>query len=507
MSKTARFSFAKGVNVVGDKAIMEDGFATILDNVDLRSGSPRPFPAPLYEFNAPTGTTRSWSYRGRWFHSANWRNYVGEYIGGIERVYATEEGKYPIKTIGGVTALLGTLRPLTALSVVKQNSLSPGGLSAIASYVSTGNLVDGERYYRISAKTKDGILPPCAPVAVTIKNPTSSVVASVTLAWGTVEKATGYIVWEGPQSGQLRLVDLPPSTLSFTDTGSLTASGDNASAFLQEQTFEYAYTYKRNVNGVYDESGLSSLSIPMSAVTGRLVTRDWKNDGYWDQKQSDSVTVAAITASVGSIAATSAVSYLPLTLGVAHVSTVLATALVLRETYTILTVGTTDFTLVGASANVIGTVFIATGVGTGTGTVTNPVYSFNSITNVTKINYIGHGLATDDKLLFTLSTDPSWNNRTYPIIKIDADNFGVKGVAKPTDALTVLTLVPAQAQLVKAIVSSYTASAAVATGDIVYLVGTGTGQTAISGLFKATNISATSFSVPTTAPCVRLFHR
>lgn len=38
--------------------------------------------------------------------------------------------------------------------------------------------------------------------------------------------------------------------------------------------------------------------------------------------------------------------------------------------YTILTVGTTDFTLIGASSNTVGVVFTATGPGTGTGTAT-----------------------------------------------------------------------------------------------------------------------------------------
>jgi hypothetical protein len=38
------------------------------------------------------------------------------------------------------------------------------------------------------------------------------------------------------------------------------------------------------------------------------------------------------------------------------------------KTYTILYVGTTNFTLIGASSNTIGTVFTATGVGSGTGT-------------------------------------------------------------------------------------------------------------------------------------------
>ena len=46
-----------------------------------------------------------------------------------------------------------------------------------------------------------------------------------------------------------------------------------------------------------------------------------------------------------------------------------ATDIVNGNEYEILTVGTTDFTLIGAANNNVGTVFTATGVGTGTGTV------------------------------------------------------------------------------------------------------------------------------------------
>ena len=53
----------------------------------------------------------------------------------------------------------------------------------------------------------------------------------------------------------------------------------------------------------------------------------------------------------------------------AHLQVLLATALVTDTVYQILTVGTSDFTLVGASANTVGTIFTATGTTTGTGTV------------------------------------------------------------------------------------------------------------------------------------------
>jgi hypothetical protein len=47
---------------------------------------------------------------------------------------------------------------------------------------------------------------------------------------------------------------------------------------------------------------------------------------------------------------------------------VVAGAFVAGTDYKIVSVGTTDFTLIGAAANVVGTVFTATGVGAGTGT-------------------------------------------------------------------------------------------------------------------------------------------
>ena len=49
---------------------------------------------------------------------------------------------------------------------------------------------------------------------------------------------------------------------------------------------------------------------------------------------------------------------------------------VIDNTYKILTIGTTDFTLIGASNNTIGEIFKATGVGTGTGTAIDTVHEY-----------------------------------------------------------------------------------------------------------------------------------
>jgi hypothetical protein len=51
-----------------------------------------------------------------------------------------------------------------------------------------------------------------------------------------------------------------------------------------------------------------------------------------------------------------------------------ATEIQAGRDYTIVTVGTTDFTLIGAANNNVGTKFTATAAGTGTGTVAGPFF-------------------------------------------------------------------------------------------------------------------------------------
>jgi hypothetical protein len=63
----------------------------------------------------------------------------------------------------------------------------------------------------------------------------------------------------------------------------------------------------------------------------------------------------------------------------ALMSTATAGAFVIGRRYTILTVGTTSFTSIGASANTIGVAFTASGVGSGTGTVSTFYNSASSL--------------------------------------------------------------------------------------------------------------------------------
>jgi hypothetical protein len=76
---------------------------------------------------------------------------------------------------------------------------------------------------------------------------------------------------------------------------------------------------------------------------------------------SSGTTTTVVTTAAHGLTSTQAVTV---------AATANATALVSGVTCTILTVGTTDFTLIGAASNTVGVSFTATGAGTGTGTVT-----------------------------------------------------------------------------------------------------------------------------------------
>ncbi len=75
-------------------------------------------------------------------------------------------------------------------------------------------------------------------------------------------------------------------------------------------------------------------------------------------------------------------------------ATITAGSFVVGQGYKILTVGTTDFTAIGSADNVIGTKFVATGVGTGTGTATQ-VLVINSLNGANPGTYRATGTNGD----------------------------------------------------------------------------------------------------------------
>lgn len=71
----------------------------------------------------------------------------------------------------------------------------------------------------------------------------------------------------------------------------------------------------------------------------------------------------------------------------AEESIVTAGAFVVGQVYTITTIGTTNFTLIGAASNTIGVVFTATGVGTGTGTATTKIIDLTNSADLVVVRF------------------------------------------------------------------------------------------------------------------------
>lgn len=104
-------------------------------------------------------------------------------------------------------------------------------------------------------------------------------------------------------------------------------------------------------------------------LSGVALVLDSQIGKYYNMASANSGTTYTFSGSVTGGWATSLIN----TTTEPHIETttdVTAGSFVVGKSYTILTVGTTDFTAIGASASTIGIVFTATGVGTGTGTAT-----------------------------------------------------------------------------------------------------------------------------------------
>ena len=73
---------------------------------------------------------------------------------------------------------------------------------------------------------------------------------------------------------------------------------------------------------------------------------------------------------------------------------ILATEIIIGQTYQITSIGSTDFIAIGAVSNEVGTVFTATSIGTGTGTVVGDFTSIGAIENKVGITFVATGVGT-----------------------------------------------------------------------------------------------------------------
>jgi hypothetical protein len=267
--KTVLLDLSKGVNIVTDRKLMSEGFTIVADNVDLRSGTPKPFRYPTFFRDAPSGSTRIFEFRGKWHASVRWRDYAAELVGNQERVYFTEYGPLaspPQKIIDGVQARLGTQPPTVALAVEGGESLIAEGLIAT---LGPGELPEGTYSYRIAGVQDTGnILPASAAVQVTIA---PGKTGSVNLSWKSITSISKYIVFGRIPDSEQEMDRV--TALTWTDNNNKSPSGRLASRYNPILEFKYIYTFIRDVNGHSDESGPSPVSQPGYSNKERIIAR------------------------------------------------------------------------------------------------------------------------------------------------------------------------------------------------------------------------------------------
>ena len=304
MRKDVRLDFSGGLNSVIDKTVVPDKFGTVLDNIDLRSGFLRCVREPIFDHvvsnpsynTSRANTSKIFNYRGRWIYSDNWRDYVADYINGIERVYWTEtvnafydssdNDLVPQKQIEGTQVRLGTPRPTSQPVITIGTNIIP--TISIISLTASGGLIPGTYYYAVSAEYENGISSPSNIKSIIVppqseENPTPN--SNVNLTWQYIKDAKGFIIWgrSSEYATMKRIGRVSSSVLNFTDDGSQTPKGETPSIYFDNSPVAYVYTYERRVNGVTNESGLSPVSEAVQTTNGRVITRDMLSDGYFNQ--------------------------------------------------------------------------------------------------------------------------------------------------------------------------------------------------------------------------------
>jgi len=219
-----------------------------------------------------------------------------------------------------------------------------GNLSVTGAQVNTGNFLAAGVLGAYTASSYTGGISNGSGVAGTILNVTA--VASGTIFIG--QRVTG----TGVTSGTI-------VTGFGTGSGGVGTYTVNTSQLVGAGTI---LTGAASAIATTPAAGDNSVNVATTAFVNTAVTAATGTLGTMSTQNANAVAITG-----GTIAGTSL-----------YGSTITAGSFVVGSVYTILSLGTTSFTSIGASANTVGITFVATGVGSGTGTAYNYFVGSNS---------------------------------------------------------------------------------------------------------------------------------
>jgi len=216
-----------------------------------------------------------------------------------------------------------------------------------------------------------------------------------------------------------------------TATTNTSLNGTFLIATASTNTFTYAQSGS-NITSVADTG--TAVDITYCNLTQNVTgTLSVANGGTGATTNTpNSILVGNATSAISSIKPGTNNNVLTSTAG----STVNSGSFVAGTEYTILTVGTTDFTLIGASSNTVGVVFTATGVGSGNGTATTNTWTSaannkltsstaQASTSGTSINFTG--IPSWVKRITVMFNGVSSNGSSDRILQIGAGSVTTTG--------------------------------------------------------------------------------
>jgi len=192
---------------------------------------------------------------------------------------------------------------------------------------------------------------------------------------------------------------------STATVGGLTISGEYAVTKVNN-SLQYEITASAAATSTATGGGTVTVKYEYPVGNDTYTTSTGWGAGSWSPTDTVALGANPFTVNAGSAVVTVTQN--------AHGYLTSAGSFIVGQQYKIVAVGSTSFTSIGASANTVGTIFTATGVGTGSGTASIAWVAFLGVTNLT---------ATPTS--FGISGTSGFRTGTYGMYGITATNVAV----------------------------------------------------------------------------------
>jgi len=301
----------------------------------------------------------------------------------------------------------------------------------------------------VSNETTDSDLTPDVDYVVDWENQTLIAVAGGGITTGDVINIAAYEMgggnqlfrgnYTGPEAGNSVIIPVSADEIYelVVFANGLNVAGSTYTAYAESVSWSYQNTFAQKT--VVEDSGLyyrALQTVPPGILLDDVL--------YWVEFVPTTQSLVALPATYG---AGEGISITAIGL-----SLVAAGKFVFGRTYTIATVGTTNFVAVGAANNTVGTVFTATGTGSGTGTATTN-YSWSTATT----QY--HTVTLSDTLTSSINLDNSMQGTNVANIVVTRNGKRLQppeGIEWIGDGTTSSFGLPQRSQYPQSAINAYT---------------------------------------------------